>query len=155
MVVSCAAKALSEASGGGSGGGSGGDSGSGGGGGGLSGLVFCSADNYFSGFLRYASYKGVRTFVAGDFDNNRARVKGGTGGQRRRKRGEKKKSSESTSTSTISSSNGSDGDDELNAANAAEEFNLAPWRRKELPAAADGAALWRDVLIEARELLNR
>ena len=112
----------------------------------LSALVFCSADNYFSGFLRYASYKGVRTFVAGDFDNNRARGGKAVVGRRRRKSGERSRSR---------SSSRSDNDDDAVDASAVEEEQeeLAPWRRKELPAAADGAALWSDVLIEARELL--
>ena len=148
MVVSCAAGALAS---GGSGGGDGEGSGEGGGGG-LSGLVFCSADNYFSGFLRYASHKGVRTFVAGDFDNGRrrgGRGASGGGGRRRARSGEKKGSSSCSSSSGVGggeSAAGSSGDD-------GDGTTTAPWRKKELPAAADGAALWSDVLDEARELL--
>ena len=148
MVVSCAAGALSSSVGGDWGGGAG-----------LSGVVFCSADNYFSEFLRYASHKGVLTFVAGDFDNGKKRrgkgggsVGDGSGSGRRGTRsGEKKKkrSSSGESTATGSSSSSDDDDDEMS-----NEGDLAaPWRRKELPAAADGAALWSDVLSEARELL--
>ena len=137
MVVSCAAGALS-AGGSGSGSGSGGEGGRGGGG--LSGLVFCSADNYFSEFLRYASHKGVRTFVAGDFDNGRKKGgRGASGGGG----GNWLASVCGGAGATASSSSCSDDDD----------VTTPPWRKKELPAAADGAALWSDVLSEARELL--
>jgi hypothetical protein len=146
MVVSCAAEALLPRRSG-SGGGEKEEQG-------LSGLVFCSADNYFSGFLRYASYKGVRTFVAGDFDNSgvRGRARGGGGGggaaARQRKSGEKQQQQTETKTNKSSNSSSSSDDEEGNL------LSLAPsWRKKELPSAADGAALWSDVLSEARELL--
>ena len=146
MVVSCAAGALS-AGGSGSGSGSGGEGGRGGGG--LSGLVFCSADNYISEFLRYASHKGVRTFVAGDFDNGRKKggrgASGGGGGKRRARGGEKKSGSNSSGSESATASSSSCSDDD--------DVTTPPWRKKELPAAADGAALWSDVLSEARELL--
>ena len=55
------------------------------------------------------------------------------------------KRGESGESTTASRSDGDDTDDG--------GAPLAPWRKKELPAAADGAALWSDVLSEARELL--
>lgn len=162
MVVSCAAGALAASGGGGGGDGEGGGGGKGAG---LSGVVFCSADNYFSGFLRYASHKGVPTFVAGDFDNGRRRKKrgggrrgassSGGGGRRAARSGERKGSKSSRSSNSISSSGGeSESESATGSSDDDDDTAATPsWRKKELPAAADGAALWSDVLDEARELL--